>query len=310
MQLKGSLKEFRALTQAQLDAWVAQARVMVQAGRIPDYIPRLAEVDRNWLAVQIEFSDGQTYAVGDVEQPFALMSVIKPFVLLFLLEQLGHETVFSQVGMQPSDQPFHSVAQLVADQGFPRNPMINSGAIALADCLPGHDGPSRCEALRQWLNQLSGAQLVLDREMLASVRSVGNETNRAIATLLAESSGLSSVETALDTYNHICCLAGTVVDLAHLGMLMTSPHARISRSHQQTVNALMLTCGLYEASGEFAVQLGLPTKSGVSGALLAIAPSFGAIACYSPALDKTGNSIAGLFLLERLTRSLELSIFG
>lgn len=299
---------FMTLTQTQLDGWVAEAKTIAHKGRIPDYIPRLAEVNCDRIAVSIQSNNGQFFSAGDPAHRFALMSVIKPFVLLFLLQHFGQQT-FHHVGQQPSDQAFHSLAQLTEDGGFPRNPMINSGAIALADLLPGNTGRSRCEALRHWLNHLSGAQLTLDEAMLASVRSVGNETNRVIAQLLKQSGYLNSVETALDTYNHICCLSGTVVDLARLGLLLATSE-KIMATNQQTVNALMLTCGLYEASGEFAVRVGLPTKSGVSGALLAVIPKQGAIACYSPALDDTGNSMAGLWLLEQLVRSLNLSLFG
>ncbi|MEX0272296.1 glutaminase A [Leptolyngbyaceae cyanobacterium UHCC 1019] len=300
---------FTLLTQTQLDRWVAEAKTIAHTGRIPDYIPRLAEVNRDRVAVRIQATNGQSFSAGEPSYRFAFMSVIKPFVLLFLLEKLGKQTVFCRVGKRPSDQVFHSLAQLAEDDGFPRNPMINSGAIALADLLPGRNGSDRCEALRHWLNQASGAQLMLDEAMLASVRSVGNETNRAIAQLLKQSGYLNSIGIALDTYNHICCLSGTVVDLAGLGLLLAASKTTTA-ADQRTVNALMLTCGLYEASGEFAVQVGVPTKSGVSGALLAVIPKQGAIACYSPALDDTGNSVAGLWLLEQLVRSLNLSLFG
>jgi glutaminase len=315
------------LTQTQLDAWVVEASAFTRLGRLPDYIPLLAKANLHWVAVQLQQVNGKSHSAGEVERPFTLMSVVKPLVLLFLLEQLGWEQVFTHVGMDPSNQSFHSLTQLREDRGFPRNPMINSGAIALAALLPGADGVSRCEALRQWLNQMSGSHLALDEQMLTSVRSLSNEANRAIAELLAKSGYLGSVETALDTYNQICCLSGTVADLAKLGMLLVAGGAGMQKpantadsiqnsssalnlQHLKTVNALMLTCGLYEASGRFAVRIGLPTKSGVSGALLSIVPGQGAIACYSPALDSTGNSVAGLFLIEKLAQELNLSVFS
>lgn len=279
-------------------------------GQLPDYIPLLATVDRNKFAVQIQRLDGQTYSMGDLKRPFPLMSVIKPFALLFLLEQLGSEAVFQHVGMAPSDQPFYSLAQLTIDQGFPRNPMINSGALVLASLLPGADGATRCETMRQWLNEQAGSQLVLDAVMLASVRSLRNEVNHALASALAQTGQLDEMEVTIDTYNHICCLAGNVVDLARLGLLLAKPQRLLTPLHQQTVNTLMLTCGLYEASAEYAVRIGLPIKSGVSGALLAVVPGQGAIACYSPALDPAGNSIVGLSLVEQLSQALHLSVFS
>ncbi len=310
LPLKSSHSGLAALTQAQLEAWVVQARVYAHTGRLPDYIPLLAQANPQWVAVQVQSFEGQSYAAGEVEQPFTLMSVVKPLLLLFLLEQLGWDVVFARVGMDPSEQSFHSLAQLNVDRGFPRNPMINSGAITLASLLPGETGADRCETLRLWLNTLAGCQLVLDEAMLASVRSLGNEANRAIAGRLVQAGHLTDTETTLDTYNHICCLAGTVADLAKIGVLLAKHQTRPLPLHRQTVNALMLTCGLYEASSRFAVQFGLPTKSGVSGALLSVVPGQGTIACYSPMLDAIGNSIGGLFLLKQLTQTLHLSVFS
>ncbi|XGV95255.1 MAG: glutaminase A [Leptolyngbya sp. BL-A-14] len=299
-----------ALTQPQLENWVEQATVYAQTGRLPDYIPLLAQANAQLVAVSIRSINGTCHSAGAIDYPFALMSVVKPLLLLFLLEHVGWDAVFSHVGIDPSEQSFHALTQLTADRGFPRNPMLNSGAITLASMLPGTTGDDRCEALRVWLNQASGSNFVLDPTMLASVRSLRNEANRAIADVLLRAGHIDAVETALDTYNHICCLSGTVADLAQVGLLLAQPKAQIQPLHQRTVNALMLTCGLYEASGRFAVRIGLPTKSGVSGALLSVVPGQGAIACYSPMLDVTGNSIAGLFLLEQLTQTLNLSLFG
>lgn len=298
------------LTQAQLNAWVIQAQTHIQGGQLPDYIPMLAQANPNWFAVQIQTVDDRILTAGDVTLSFGLMSAIKPFVLLCLLEQLGTEIVFSHVGILPSDAPFNSLTQLEADGGFPRNPMINSGAIALASMLPGSDAPSRCDRLRQWLNQSANCQLFLDELMLNSVRSLPNERNQTITRLLAASGYLAAAEIALDTYNHICCLSGTVVDLARLGMLLVQNNKVISPQNRRTVNAIMTTCGLYQASARFAVEVGLPTKSGVSGAILSIVPSQGAIACYSPALDEAGNSKASLFLVQQLAQELNLSVFG
>ena len=299
-----------ALTQVQLDAWAIQAQTHSQGGQLPDYIPLLAQANSSGLAIQTRSIEGQIVSAGDVTLSFPLMSVVKPFVLLFLLEQLGKRTVFSRVGIESSHEPYNSLIQLQADKGWPRNPMINSGAIALADLLPGQDAPSRCETLRQWLNQHSHSHLFLDEAMLNSVRSRSNERNRNLANLLAESGYLDNVETALDSYNYVCCLAGTVADLTRLGIILVHNCKNILPENRRIVNALITTCGLYEVSSRFAVQVGVPTKSGVSGAVLAVVPSQGAIACYSPPLDEAGNSKAGLFLLQQLVQALNISVFG
>ncbi len=305
-----TITKLATLTQAQLNTWAVRVQTQAQSGKLPNYIPRLAQADPAAFAVQVETTDGQLHAYGNLAQPFPLMSVIKPFVLLYLLEQLGTEAVFQRVGMIPSDQPFSSLRQLEADQGWPRNPMINSGAIVLASLLPGQVASSRAADLCQWLNQRVNSHLFLDEQMLAAVHLAGGQDNQAIAGLLAQSGYLQAKEVALDTYNHVCCLAGTVADLASLGMLLAQRQGPIASINRRTVNALMLTCGLYQAAGKFAIQIGLPTKSGVSGALLAVVPGQGAIACYSPPLDPAGNSLAGLYLLEQMTQALDLSIFS
>lgn len=298
-----------SLTSAQLDVWVAQAKAFTSRGRLPDYIPQLAQANSSLIAIAVQTSSGQTCISGDFTHPFVLMSVIKPFLLLFLLEEVGAEIVFQRVGMQPSDQPFHSVPQLTLDKGRPRNPMINSGAIALTALMPEPTAAQRCERFRQWLNDRALTQFVLDQSALASVRSLPNETNRKIAEVLKQHQQLDHVALALDTYNQLCCLSGTIADLAQLGGLLVRPKI-ISPLHQRIVNALMLTCGLYEASGTFAVRIGLPMKSGVSGGLLAVIPGEGVIACYAPAIDAVGNSVAGLFLVEKLADQFNLSVFA
>ncbi|MCY7282883.1 MAG: glutaminase [Cyanobacteria bacterium CAN_BIN43] len=305
------MSKLAALTQSQLDHWIAQALLKTHSGHLPRHIPLLANPDRHReFTIQVRRIDEQTFSGGVAKYHFPFMSLIKPFVMLYLLQQSGHELVLSQVDVRPSEYPFNSLAQLEADQSKPRNPMINSGAIALAALLPGETASSRCHDFCQWLNQRSGSQLTLDHTMLESVESLPNPINQAIAHVLNQAGYLDSIETTLDTYQQICCLSGTVGDLTKLGLLLAKPHVNLEPMHQRMVNALMLTCGLYEESGRYAVQIGLPIKSGVSGGLLAIVPGEGAIACYSPPLDRAGNSVAGLFLLEQLAQTFNLSVFN
>ncbi len=297
------------LTAAQLDTWLARVQPHAQTGTLPDYIPALAEANPETLAIAIQTR--RTHLIrGDRTYAFPLMSVVKPFLLLYALATQGTDRVFSHVGMDPSDRPFNALDQLQADGGFPRNPMLNSGAIALAALLPGDTPTTRCQGLAAWLNHQAGSHLSLDRQMLASVRSRPNARNRALADCLAAAGFLAQpAASALDTYEQICCLTGTIGDLSRLGMLLVLPHSDLDPTHCQGVNAIMATCGLYEYSGRFAVTVGLPCKSGVSGALLAIVPGQGAIACVSPPLDANGNSIAGLWLITQLATTLHLSVF-
>jgi glutaminase len=293
-----------------LQAWVAEVQPMTRHGQLPHYIPQLATIDADIVSIAVCTADGQCWQAGKTATPFTLMSVMKPFLLLFLLEALGADAVFDRVGTQPSDQPFYSLKQLAADRGFPRNPMINSGAITLANLVPGRSGSEKCETLRQWLNHQAGVNLTLDPAMLASVRSLPNDSNRAIAQVLQQSQAIADLELALDAYNQLCCLQTQAQDLAKLGLLLAhQPQAKIQRQSQRIVNAMMLSCGLYEASADWAVRIGLPMKSGVSGGILAIVPHQGAIGIYAPAIDDIGNSVAGALLLEKMVNELNLSLF-
>ena len=304
------MKRLDKLTTENLLAWVQLAKIQAERGQIPDRIPQLALAYPGWFAVHICCKSGKTISFGDTACVFSLMSVIKPFSLLYLLEHFGAETVFGWVGVEPSDAPFNSLEQLVSDRGRPRNPMINSGAITLSDKLPGKDANQRTFLFCQWLNQLAGCQLRLDQVMLASVRLTRSTANQAIANYLAQAGHLKNIETALDTYEQICCLSGQVEDLALLGKLLACENGFLVAQNRQIVNAVMLTCGLYEASAQFAVRVGLPMKSGIGGGLVAIVPSEGAIACYSPGLDNIGNPVGAIAFVETLAQELQLSVFG
>lgn len=304
-----STSKLSCLQPEQLEAWAQEAINRSKSGQIPAYIPLLAQADRQRFVVQIQAIDGQILSWGSIAQTFPLMSAVKPFVLLYLLCELGEKTVFDCVGCEPSELPFNSLTQLEIDQGKPRNPMINSGAIALASLMPGQNAVARCQNLRTWLNQQANSQLFVDELMLDSVNAMPNQNNWDIALAMVESGYLENSEIALETYNRVCCLSGTVEDLAKLGMVLVNSGDRAIWENCRTVKALMATCGLYEASGRFAVRVGLPAKSGVSGAMLSVIPGQGAIASYSPPLDQEGNSIGGLFLLEQIAKTLRLSVF-
>ncbi|MEH2108785.1 glutaminase A [Nostoc sp.] len=304
------MKRLDRLTTTELSAWVQQAKTKAEHGKVIDRIPQLALADPSWFAVHICCKSGKTISFGDTTCVFPLMSVIKTFSLLYLLEHFGAETVFGWVGVEPSDAPFNSLEQLVSDRGHPRNPMINSGAITLSDKLPGKDANQRTLLFCQWLNQLAGCQLSLDEVMLASVRLTRSAANEAIANYLTQAGHLENIETALDIYEQICCISGRVEDLALLGKLLAFDNGRISPQNRRIVNAVMSTCGLYEASAKFAVRIGLPMKSGIGGGLVAIVPGEGAIACYSPGLDNIGNPVGAIAFVEALAQELQLSIFG
>ncbi|MGB7710846.1 MAG: glutaminase A [Microcoleus sp.] len=307
--LKIPTTKLSSLQPEQLAAWATEAINRSLSGQMPAYIPLLVQADKSELAVQIMAIDGEFMGFGRADKIFPLMSVTKPFVLLYLLCELGETAVFDRVGCDPSELPFNSLTQLQIDKGKPRNPMINSGAIALASLIPGENAVTRCQNLGTWLNQQANSQLFVDELMLDSVNATPNQNNWNLALEMVKSGVIQDAEIALETYNRVCCLSGTVEDLARLGMLLVNNGDRTISEQGRTVKALMATCGLYQASGRFAVRVGLPTKSGVSGAVLSVIPGQGAIACYSPPLDQEGNSVGGLFLLEQIAKTLRLSVF-
>ena len=264
----------------------------------------LKQTNPNLLAVCILTGDNQLIAQGDMHHKFPLMSLIKPFILLYLLSQFGEQSIFEKVGCEASNYPFNSLEQLQQDQGFPRNPMINSGAITLASLLPGKDGYTRCKNLQDWLNQHGNCNVSLDQAMLKSVLSFPNLRNQAIVEELTKFKRIQAPDIALDAYNHICCLSGNIIDLAYLGSLLVKPSQTIPYEHCSIVRRIMTTCGLYEASESFAKIVKFPTKSGVSGAILSIIPEQGAIASYSPPLDPQGNSVVSLLIIQKIAQYL------
>ncbi|MGB3532559.1 MAG: glutaminase A [Microcoleaceae cyanobacterium] len=297
------------LSSSQLRDWVKKAKQKSKQGNLPRYIPQLAQVDAEAFAVCILSQANSIKIAGDATHHFPLMSVIKPFLLLYLLVEQGTETIFNRVGLEPSEYPYNSLDQLQADGGKPRNPMINSGAITLADLIAEKTAIARCETLRIWLNHWGNCQLFLDESVYQSVASLPNPNNQALTQTLLQSGQIQDAEIALETYNLICCLSGTVTDLAKLGMMLVQPPQLIGAQPGTIVKALMMTCGLYQASAQFAVKVGLPTKSGVSGAVLSVIPGQGAIASYSPPLDAQGNSIGGVYLIAEIAQALNLSVF-
>ncbi|WP_016923628.1 glutaminase [Prochlorothrix hollandica] len=297
-----------ALTAADLTAAFDQVHPRAQSpahrGRIADRIAYLGSVDPQLFAVELWDHQGWRWGRGDRGASVALMSAMKPFLLLYLLETLGSAAVAQWVDDRPSDLPFNSLAQLQADGGRPRNPMINSGAITLADKLPGATGADRCHQFCHWLNTTAGTNYHLNQALLDSVHQGGREPNLALLDALTQAGVVDRADGSIDAYEHLCCLSSTVGDLARLGLLLALPPDRLRSLHALQVNQTLRTCGLYEASPCFNLRIGLPMKSGISGALVAVVPGQGAIACYSPLLDLQGNSVAGLAFLEALAQPL------
>ena len=286
-----------------LDFAFQRAQSRAALGRVADRIPYLGQQNPQDFGVVVMNGAGVQWSQGQTQGPIALMSVMKPLMLLYLLETQGTAAVSQWVDSRSSALSFNSLTQLQADGGRPRNPMINSGAITLADKLPGETGPDRAQAFCQWLNQQANSHYGLNQALLESVHQVGREPNLALVEVLSAAGSLQQPPKAIDAYERLCCLSGTLQDLAQLGCLLALPHPAHKPSHQDHVNPVLRTGGRYEASSRWTRRIGLPMKSGISGALVAVVPGEGAIACYGPALDDRGNSVAALTFLEVLAQN-------
>ncbi|MEJ8676757.1 glutaminase [Chromobacterium amazonense] len=284
-------------------------------GRVADYIPALASVAPHQFGFAIHTLDGQQFACGDADTPFSMQSISKAFMLALTLQADG-ETLWRHVGKEPSGNPFNSLVQLEYEHGIPRNPFINAGALVVTDRAISHFGDAHRHLLH-WLRQETGnPRLDADPVIAASEREHGDR-NAALAHFMKSYGNIEhAVQTVLEQYFDSCSIALTCRELARAGLFLAnhgvSPltgERYLSRSQAKQVNAVMLTCGTYDAAGEFAYRVGLPVKSGVGGGLLAVIPGKMSIAVWSPQLDSRGNSVLGLEALDRFTTQTGLSIF-
>ncbi|WP_047249859.1 glutaminase [Chromobacterium subtsugae] len=284
-------------------------------GQVADYIPALASVPPHQFGMAISTLDGRHYACGDAEQPFSIQSISKAFMLALTLQADG-EALWQHVGKEPSGNPFNSLVQLEYEHGIPRNPFINAGALVVTDRAIRHFGDAHRQLL-DWLREESGAPGLAANERIAASEREHGDRNAALAHFMKSYGNLRHpVEQVLEQYFHNCSIEMSCRQLARAGLFLAnhgvSPvttRQYLSRSQAKQVNAVMLTCGTYDAAGEFAYRVGLPVKSGVGGGLLAVIPGKMSIAVWSPQLDSRGNSVLGLEALDRFTTRTGLSIF-
>ncbi len=296
------------------------ARPHARRGQVADYIPQLAELDPDRFGLALVELDGHEHAVGDADECFPIQSISKLFALVLAMQRLGSdrgvsEEIWTRVGREPSGDPFNSLVQLEHERGIPRNPMINSGALVVADLLLEHCGDP-LESLTDLLEQLAGEPVHIDPDVAAAEEAT-SQRNRAMGNLMAAFGNLTNdIDAVLDVYNRQCAItmsarqiARSVRFLADDGVDPATGLSILSASLARRVMAVMLTCGTYDAAGDFAFSVGLPCKSGVAGGILAVAPDHSGICVWSPPLDVAGNSVAGRIALHELTDRLELSIF-
>ncbi len=292
-------------------------------GRVADYIPALARINPRHFGIAVAVHPGQDggevkqFAAGDADMPFSLQSISKVFTLTMALEKLGG-TLWKRVGKEPSGSPFNSIVQLENERGIPRNPLINAGALVVTDALLAAQPPARLIGdILAFMREVSHDPAVgIDPEVANSEGDTGFR-NASLANFLRAFGNIESdVLDVLNVYYHQCALRMSCRQLARAGLFLAhggidpQSGARVTTAQRtRRINALMMTCGHYDASGDFAFRVGLPGKSGVGGGILAIAPRRASIAVWSPGLNEWGNSHAGVLALERFSGLTGWSVF-
>ena len=287
------------------------------SGRVADYIPALARVDPRQFGLAVQMCSGERASMGDCGQAFSIQSVSKVFTLTLALGRVG-DALWRRVGREPSGSPFNSIVQLEREQGIPRNPFINAGALVVTDeILAGRAPQVAVGEILSYLRELTDdAGITVDREVAQSEADTGFR-NASLANFVRAFGNLKNpVGDVLETYFNQCALRMNCVQLARAGLFLAhdgidplTGHRVVDPQAARRINALMMTCGHYDASGDFAFRVGLPGKSGVGGGILAIAPRKASVAVWAPGLNEAGNSLVGALALESLSRRAGWSVF-
>lgn len=300
---------------ALLQTIAAEVAELAPDGEVADYIPALARVAPEQFGIAVATVDGRVYRAGAADTPFSIQSISKLFALALALRREG-EALWRRVGREPSGTPFNSLVLLERERGIPRNPFVNAGALVVTDVLCQRFlQPER--AVLEFVHRLLGRTGVsIDTDVARSERR-HSDRNAAIAHFMRSFGNLhGDVGAVLDTYCAQCAIAMSCAELAEAALFLAADGcqpggARILEAPDaRRLNALMLTCGAYDAAGDFAFRIGLPTKTGVGGGILAIVPGRMSLCAWSPRLDATGNSTAAAAALERFAAAAGVSIFG
>jgi glutaminase len=290
----------------------------LKKGKVADYIPALAEVDPNQFAMTITLKSGEQFSVGKSQENFSIQSISK--VLAFSLAiDIYSKSLYKRVGVEPSGNPFNSLVQLEYEQGIPRNPFINAGAIIVMDALMSHYGGDSLalEKILKFARDISDNQEIKYDASVAKSEMEYASRNLSLAYLMKSFGNLDNdVHNVVQTYLKQCAIVMNTENLSRAMLYLAfdgkDPIIKrefINELQAKRVNALMLTCGHYDASGEFAYNVGLPGKSGVGGGVVAIVPDVMSIAVWSPRLNSYGNSYSGTLALQMFTSKTGLSIF-
>ncbi len=287
-------------------------------GNVATYIPELAKANPDELGVYVVTLDKQEYFAGDYDKKFTMQSISKVLTLILSLMDNGESKVFEKVGMEPTGDSFNSIVDLeLKNIHKPFNPMINAGAIATTSLLAGESVDEKTERILSLARKLSDNPAIkINENVYLSEKSTGDR-NRSIAYFMKSFNVIEgSVEDILDVYFKQCSIEVTCKDIANIGCVLANDGISVRTGESiipkhicRITKTIMSTCGLYDASGEFAVHIGIPAKSGVGGGIMAAVPKKMGIGVYGPALDEKGNSIAGIQILKELSEKLDLDIY-
>ncbi|WP_270172400.1 glutaminase A [Paenibacillus sp. SYP-B4298] len=306
--------------QVKLPQLLEESRVYASRGKVAEYIPELALAPSGALGIAIMNMKGDLLTAGDCRLSFTMQSISKIFTLMLALMDLGEEAVFTKVGKEPTGDDFNSMLKLeLVEPGIPFNPLINAGAIAVTSLLRGATPADRFGRVLDFFHMLTGDDSLQVNEAVYQSEKRTAHRNRSLAYFLKENEVLdeqTDVEEVLDVYFRHCAIEVNCRHLASLARILANQGADpatgrqlIPRRYVQITKTFMISCGMYNASGEFAIQAGLPAKSGVSGGILTFVPGRYGIGVVGPALNSKGNSTAGVHLLEQLSRTFDWSIF-
>jgi glutaminase len=286
-------------------------------GAVSTVYPALAAVSPELFGVAVAGVAGSVYTAGDAATEFTIMSVAKPFVFAMVCEALGTDEARSRIGANATGLPFNSLAAVETGPGGRTNPMVNAGALTTAGLVPGGSLESRWQFVLAGMSAFAGRELALDQELHRSAADT-NHRNRAIAQLLHALDTLpADPDETVELYTRQSCVAVTATDLAWMGSTLADggvhpvTHRRVvGRSVCRAVLSVMATAGLYETSGDWLYDVGLPGKSGIGGGMVTVSPGKGALGTFSPPLDEAGNSVRGQLTAAFLSRALGLDLFA
>lgn len=287
----------------------------LREGKVADYIPELAKADPDSFGISVVTKDGQVFSAGDVKQQFTIQSISKPFVFGLALETHGRDHVLSKVGVEPTGEAFNAIV-LDEASNRPFNPMVNSGAVATADLIEGKDFPERVSRLIGMFGKYCGRPVYVDNTVFMSERATGHR-NRAIGHLMLNFGMVRDrIEESLELYFQQCSMMVSCHDLAVMGATLANGGVNpvtgeraIEQRYVKYLLSIMLSCGMYDYAGEWAYRVGIPSKSGVAGGIVAVIPGVAGIGIYSPPLDAKGNSVRGIKVFEELSERFGLHAF-